>query len=301
MKPTGAGTPRLRNYQTVIGLGFALPSALILLAFIAYPAVNALRLSFFDVQLSLGTELFVGLRNYEELFRDANLGYVLKNTAVWTVASLAGQMVLGLIAALAINQPVPGVRFVRSILIMPYVVPVIALALVWRWMFDGSYGILSAGLQQAGLIASHQSPLATLEGAMPTVIAANIWRGFPFAMLVYWAALQGIDQEQYSAARVDGANLWQEFRFITLPNLAQATTVLLVLRAIWTVTYFDLIWLITQGGPAGATEHWPIWIFREAMGFFRFGYASAIGTLMGIVLLILVLVYVRVTRFGAEQ
>jgi multiple sugar transport system permease protein len=183
---------------------------------------------------------------------------------------------------------------------MPYVVPVIAIALVWRWMLDGDFGVVSYALQQIGLIPNDQSPLALLGGAMPSVVSASIWRGFPFAMLIYWAALQGIDQEQYDAAKVDGANTLQEFWYITLPNLRNATIVLLVLRGIWTITYFDLIWLITRGGPAGATETWPIWIYQQAMGLFRFGYASAIGVFMGVLLLIIVVIYVRKSNFGMD-
>jgi multiple sugar transport system permease protein len=294
---------RIRNVRLsrqVLGVILALPAALLLVGLVAYPVLVALRTSLYEVYFFLENEQFVGLQNYVAIFRDPALGRIVNNTLVWTVGSLVGQFGLGLIAALAINQQVRGIQFFRNILIMPYVVPVIAIALVWRWMLDGDFGVVSYALQQIGLIPTDQSPLALLGGAMPSVISASIWRGFPFAMLIYWAALQGIDQEQYDAAKVDGANTLQEFWYITLPNLRNATIVLLVLRGIWTITYFDLIWLITRGGPAGATEHWPIWIYQQAMGLFRFGYASAIGVLMGLVLLVLVVIYVRKSNFGMD-
>ena len=290
----------LRLSKPILGVILALPAAVLLIGLVAYPVLVAVRTSLYEVFFFLDSEQFVGLQNYLAIFRDPSLGRIVTNTLFWTVGSLVGQFGLGLIAALAINQQVRGIQFFRNILIMPYVVPVIAIALVWRWMLDGEFGVVSYALQQIGLIPVDQSPLALLGGAMPSVISASIWRGFPFAMLIYWAALQGIDQEQYDAAKVDGANTLQEFWYITLPNLRNATIVLLVLRGIWTITYFDLIWLITRGGPAGATETWPIWIYQQAMGLFRFGYASAIGIFMGVLLLILVVIYVRKSNFGSD-
>lgn len=290
----------VRLSKPILGVILALPAVVLLIGLVAYPVFVAVRTSLYEVFFFLDSEQFVGLQNYIAIFRDPSLGRIATNTLFWTVGSLVGQFGLGLIAALAINQQVRGIQFFRNILIMPYVVPVIAIALVWRWMLDGEFGVVSYFLQQIGLIPVDQSPLALLGGAMPSVISASIWRGFPFAMLIYWAALQGIDQEQYDAAKVDGANTLQEFWYITLPNLRNATIVLLVLRGIWTITYFDLIWLITRGGPAGATETWPIWIYQQAMGLFRFGYASAIGIFMGVLLLILVVIYVRKSNFGSD-
>jgi len=223
-------------------------------------------------------------------------GSVLVNTLIWSTGSLVGQFALGLAAALCINQNLPGMRLVRSILLVPYVVPVITVALFWRWMLDGTYGIVSYALQSAALLDANQSPLALPNGAMASVIIANIWRGFSFVMISYWAALQNVPSEQYEAARVDGASFWQEFRYVTLPNLAEVTRTLIVLRVIWTVTYFDLVWLITRGGPGGATEHWPIWIYQETMGFFRFGYGAALATTLAAGLMLAALVYVQATR-----
>src|SRR5262245_2063484 len=221
-------------------------------------------------------------------------------TLAWTVASLIGQFGLGLGAAICVSRDVPGMRLIRTILLLPYVVPVIAIALFWRWLLDGSYGLVSYLLQAATLLPPNQSPLAIPDAAMASVILANIWRGFPFVMISYWAALQGIPQEQYEAAQVDGAGIWQEFRYVTLPNLLDITKVMLILRLIWTVTFFDIVWLITRGGPAGATEHWPIWIYQESMGFFRFGYGAALALALAIVLMALSAVYFALAR-GSDR
>jgi multiple sugar transport system permease protein len=286
----------LRNPKQRVGLLFVVPAMVFLLAFVAYPVVDAIRLSVLEIDFVSGTERFVGAANYVKIFEAPKLGTVLVNTLIWSLGSLVGQFGLGLAAAICINQKLPGMNIVRSILLVPYVVPVITVALFWRWMLDGTYGIVSHALQSAHLLAPDQSPLALPNGAMFNVIVANVWRGFPFVMISYWAALQNVPADQYEAARVDGANFWQEFRYITLPNLAEVTRTLIVLRVIWTVTYFDLVWLITRGGPGGATEHWPIWIYQETMGFFRFGYGAALATTLAAGLMLAALLYTQATK-----
>lgn len=291
----------LGDRQAQTGIAFILPAVAFLCVFVAYPVYDVFRLSLYYVDFATDHERFVGLANFAQIFRDAKLSTVAWNTLLWTVFSLAGQFGLGLAAALCINQNLPGMAVIRTILLLPYVVPVIALALFWRWMLDGSYGIVSAVLQSAGMLASDQSPLATPDGAMASVIIANIWRGFPFVMISYWAALQGIPAEQYEAARVDGAGVWQEFRYVTLPNLLAITKVMVVLRLIWTVTFFDIVWLISRGGPGGATEHWPIWIYQETMGFFRFGTGAALAVTLAIALIVFSTLYLVLLNREARR
>lgn len=278
------------------GVLFVTPAVLFMLLFIAYPVIDAVRLSLLTVDFVTDETRFVGLRNFAQMLSDPKFSTVALNTLVWTVGSLTGQFALGLGAALCISRNLPGMAIIRSILLLPYVVPVIAIALFWRWLLDGSYGLVSYLLQAAALLPANQSPLALPDAAMASVIAANIWRGFPFVMISYWAAIVGIPDEQYEAARVDGASPWQEFRFVTLPNLLEITKVMLLLRLIWTVTFFDIIWLITRGGPGGATEHWPVWIYQESMGFFRFGYGAALALALAVALLAFTALYVALTR-----
>jgi multiple sugar transport system permease protein len=288
----------LMDKQARTGVLFIAPAVLFLLVFVIYPVVDVFRLSVFAIDFATDQERFVGIANFAQIWRDPKLATIAWNTLIWTVFSLAGQFGLGLAAALCINQNVPGMKIIRTILLLPYVVPVIALALFWRWMLDGSFGIISVTLQSAGVLGADQSPLALPNGAMASVILANIWRGFPFVMISYWAALQGIPKEQYEAARVDGASTWQEFRYVTLPHLAAITKVMLVLRLIWTVTFFDIIWLITRGGPGGATEHWPIWIYQETMGFFRFGMGAALAVFLAGILIACSTIYLLLLRRG---
>jgi multiple sugar transport system permease protein len=284
------------NRQAVAGVLFVTPAILFMLVFIAYPVIDAVRLSLMTVDFVTDETRFVGLQNFAAMLRDPKAPSVALNTLIWTAGSLAGQFALGLGAALCISRNLPGMALIRTILLLPYVVPVIAIALFWRWLLDGSYGLVSYLLQAAQLLPANQSPLALPDAAMASVIAANIWRGFPFVMISYWAAIVGIPEEQYEAARVDGASPWQEFRYVTLPNILEITKVMLLLRLIWTVTFFDIIWLITRGGPGGATEHWPIWIYQESMGFFRFGYGAALALAMAVALLAFTALYVAMTR-----
>ena len=283
------------------GILFVTPAALFIIVFVAYPVADAIYLAFRATDFFTDQTVFVGLQNFQEMLAAPKFWPVMWNTTVWTVFSLLGQFALGLGAALAINRNLPGMAFIRTVLLLPYVVPVIALALFWRWMLDGSFGIVSYALQSMHLLAPDQSPLALPDGAMASVILANVWRAFPFVMISYWAVLQGIPEEQYEAAQVDGASSWQQFRFITLPYLAGVTKVLLVLRLIWTVTFFDVIWLITRGGPAGATEHWPVWIYQETMGFFRFGYGAALSLALGVALIAVIGAYFAILRLGRER
>ncbi|GAA0993898.1 hypothetical protein GCM10009555_085380 [Acrocarpospora macrocephala] len=198
--------------------------------------------------------------------------------------SLAGQLGLGLAAALLIDADWPGMRWIRQFLLIPYVIPVIASALVWQWMLDGHYGIISTGLQSWGALQPGVSPLGQEGTSLATVILINIWRGFPFAMLVFWARMQGIDRAQYEAARVDGAGPWHEFAHVTLPNLKSAAVALLALRGIWTLMYFELVWLLTRGGPAGSSETLSTYIYKVVTGEFRVGYAAAIASGTGLLL-----------------
>jgi len=284
------------NFHTrrkLLGFLFILPTILFLAIFVLYPVISNLFLSFTDARLMKSEYNFVWFENYVKLFSNKMFLKYAWNTVIWTVFSVIGQLVLGLSLALLINREMRGGTFLRSFLLIPYVVPAVAIALITKWIFNGDYGIASKWLQDLGLIDYKQSPLALYGGAMVVLIIVNIWRSYPFPMLIYWAALRGINKELYEAANVDGASKLQSFRFITLPQLRNTTIVLIILRIVWTATYFDLIWMITGGGPAGSTTHLPIMIYQASFGTFQIGYASAISMLLGVVLFVCIIFYVR--------
>lgn len=279
--------------RNLLGILFILPTILFLAVFILYPVISNIVLSFTNAGLIKKNYSFVGFDNYVRLFSNKMFLTYAWNTVVWTVFSVAGQLVLGLALAMLINRNMRGGSFFRSFLLIPYVVPAVVIALITKWIFNGDYGIVSYWLQNLGLLDYKQSPLALLDGAMAVLIIMNIWRSYPFPMLIYWAALKGVNQELYEAAHVDGANRLQTFWCITLPQLRNTSIVLVILRIVWTATYFDLIWMVTGGGPAGSTTHLPIMIYQSSFGTFQIGYASAISTLLGIFLFICIIFYVR--------
>lgn len=288
----------LRNHylqrRQRLGILFIAPTVLFTAVFVVYPVLYNIWLSFTDANMLKSTISFVAFDNYRKLFSSAVFPKYLWNTVVWTVFSVAGELLLGFGMALLINRK--NMRCgaaLRSFLLIPYVVPAVALALVTKWVMNGDYGIVSTWLQSLGMIEHRQSLLSLPGSAMAVLIIINIWRSYPFSMLIYWAALKGINTELYEAASIDGAGRFQSFLYITLPDLKETTVILAVLRIVWTATYFDLIWMVTGGGPAGSTTHLPIMIYQASFGTFQTGYASCISVILGIFLFFCIIFYIR--------
>lgn len=275
----------------LIGFTFAIPVIIFLLAFVLYPVIYNIWLSFTDASLIKKTTNFIGIKNYIKMFGNKLFAKYFWNTCKWTFWSVLGQLVVGLGIALLITRPMKGGSALRSFLLIPYVVPAVTLALVTKWVMNSDYGIVSYWLQQAGLLEMRQSLLAMKGPAMWVVVILNVWRSYPFPMLIYWAALKGIDKQMYEAATVDGANKWQTFIHMTLPQLKNTTIVLAVLRTIWTATYYDLIYMVTGGGPAGSTTHLPILIYQSSFGSYQIGYAAAISMVLGVLMFICIIFY----------
>lgn len=283
-------------YKKKIGLLFAMPAIIFLLILIVYPIIYNLWVSFYDVNFFSGTFSFVGFDNYLQEIKDPVFWQALWVDVLWTLGSVAGQLFLGLIAALLINHEIKGISVFRTLLLIPYVLPIVSTTLTWKWLLNDLWGILSYWLQKMHLIALDTSPLSDVNWALPVVIIISIWRFFPFSMIVYWAALRGIPREEYEAAGVDGASTVQSFFFITWPHLKNTTFILVLLRSIWTFNYFDLIQLTTAGGPARATTHLPILIYMKSMGQFKFGSAAAMAIMSGIIFAIIALMYLRIQK-----
>lgn len=278
--------------HNLIGLLFAIPVIVFLVVFVVYPVVYNVWLSFTNTSLIKKTSNFVGLDNYVRMFGNKLFGKYFWNTCKWTFWSVLGQLVAGLGIALLITRPMKGGTALRSFLLIPYVVPAVTLALVSKWTLNSDYGIVSYWLQQAGLLEMRQSLLAMQGPAMWVVVILNVWRSYPFPMLIYWAALKSIDKEMYEAATVDGANRWQTFIHMTLPQLKNTTIILAVLRVIWTATYYDLIFMVTGGGPSGSTTHLPILIYQASFGSYQIGYAAAISMILGVLMFACIIFYV---------
>lgn len=287
-------TPRFyERKHRLIGFAFSVPVLVFLVVFVFYPVLYNVWLSFTNASLINKTSRFVFLDNYKKMFGSKLFYKYFWNTCKWTFWSVLGQLGIGLGIALLISRPIKGGTALRSFLLVPYVVPAVTLALVSKWILNSDYGIVSYALQQAGLLEARQSLLALPGPAMFVVVVLNIWRSYPFPMLIYWAALKNIDSALYEAASVDGASKRQTFLYVVLPQLRNTTIVLAVLRTIWTATYYDLIFMVTGGGPAGATTHLPILIHHSSFGSYQIGYAAAISMALGVLMFVCIIFYIK--------
>lgn len=271
-----------------------LPSAVGFVTIVIYPLLYSFYLSVHEVPL-FGTEMrFVGTRHFGRLLGSASFWHDLWNTVAFTVGSVVIQMAVGVGLALLLNHLGPGRNLFRGLLLAPYIIPTVVVALLWRWMLNDLYGILPHAVRAVGL----SSPLwlASPFWAMTTVVIINGWMFFPFVLLVVMARLESISPSLYEAAALDGANAFRQFLYVTLPQLREVLIVVGLLRGIWMFNKFDSVWLITAGGPVGATETLPILGYLEAFSRFDLGAGAAAGTIIFAMIMALTLLYLRVWR-----
>ncbi len=270
-----------------VGYLFVAPAVLLLLAVLVYPALTTLRLS---VTLPGGR---VGLQPYAQLLGDPLFWQVVRQTALFVVASVAAHVLLGLGAALAVAGPVPARGLFRVVVLLPWVVPDVVAGIVWKWILNPLYGVLNDLLMAARWVAQPLEWLTHPALAPVSVVLANVWRGFPFVMVILLAGLQSIPQDLYEAASLDGAGSWARFRFVTLPGLRKVLVVALALDTIWEVRRFGLVQAMTGGGPGTVTEVLSTQVFKQYFHFYRFEFASAMAVAMTVLLLAVSLPYVR--------
>ncbi|MEN3009705.1 MAG: sugar ABC transporter permease [Candidatus Bipolaricaulaceae bacterium] len=273
------------------GYWFILPCFLLLRGVLGFPMVMAVLNSFAPIWTK-GLSNFT-LAYYRKLFNDPIFFNSLLRTVYFVGATVALHLVLGLLVALALNSAIRARRFFRVVAILPWTVPDVIAGLVWACMYDPLSGLLNDALHRLGLIASPVEWLANPRLVMPSVILADVWRGYPFVMLVLLAGLQAIPREQYEAAKVDGASALHEFLYITLPNLKPLIAIATILDIIWQTRRFGLIWVMTEGGPARATEILSVLAYRQYFKFFNFEYASAISVVLALILLAIGIPYIR--------
>ncbi len=269
-----------------LGIGLA-----VTLALIVAPVVYAVSLSFYRMDSFIGTPQWVGLDNYLAVVRLPEFWNALKNGLIYSAGSIVLQLVLGIGFALVLNEVFPGRNFVRGLSILPYLLPTVVVVLTFKWMVDGSIGIVTAGIAWLGLppVSWFESPGA----AMASVIFVSVWMWTPFVTTCFLAALQTVPASLYEAARVDGTTAIQRFFHITVPMLKPILTVIVLLRAIWMFNKFDVIWLLTRGGPVSSTEHLAILSYRHAFSLFDIGGGAAIATISFLILSAVVFVYFR--------
>jgi ABC-type sugar transport system permease subunit len=277
-------------------LGYALvaPVVICLLLLVVYPFVFAVWISFTDRMIGRPGQ-FVGLANYAYLFGQPSFRASVRNTVVLVVAVQTLKLVLGLGIALLLNQPLRGRNFWRALVLLPWAMPAFVAYLTWKLLYAPQGGAFNMILIGSGLVGTHVDFLSSRAWAMPSVIVATFWRGFPFWVISFLAAMQNVPVELYEAAAIDGAGAWQRFRHITLPGIRHVILVVVLLSTIWTTNGFENIWLMTQGGPSDATMTFPVLAYF-GMQSLRIGEASAVSVAMLPIFAMLALIVVKLLQ-----
>ena len=279
-----------------IGYLFVLPLVVLVLLLIAYPIGSAVYLSLTEKYVGYPPR-FVGLKNYVELTGDPVFRKVVWNSAVFTVASVTVKLVIGLLMALSLHKALFARRLVRGILLLPWVVPTVITALAWHWMFDALRGFINVSLETLGLISEPIAWLGQPATAMMAVVVVNIWRGFPFFGVSLLAGLQAIPADLYEAAAVDGASATQRFRHVTLPGLRPVIFVTTLISTIFTLNDFNIVYVMTRGGPGIATHILATYTYEVGFQALRWGRAVAVSMyLMPLVVVMIVVLARRLTR-----
>ncbi len=270
---------------------FVLPALIIVGALLIYPIFSSLYYSMTTKHLIKASYDFIGLDNYKAVLSDSNFYKAFFTSILWTVGSLFGQLFIGFTAALAINRVNIGKGVYRTLMIIPWAFPSIVIALSWKWILNGVSGFVPNMLVKLGICSELPQFLSDSGLVFLTLIFINVWFGAPMIMVNVLSALQTIPQEQYEAAQIDGASKVQQFWFITVPHIKIVVGLLVVLRTIWVFNNFDIIYLLTGGGPANATTTMPIYAYNMGWNTKLLGRSSAVTMLLLAFLLMICVVY----------
>jgi multiple sugar transport system permease protein len=279
-----------------------LPSLVVITLLDLYPVIEGVIVSLQNQNQMRGDpEAFVGARHYLRALTDDPVFWAsVGRTLVWTAGSVAGGYVVALCLALLLDRELRARNFFRALFLMPWVIPDVCTALLWRWLYGDEFGVINHFLRVLGVIDWPIQWLADPGLAMPAVILVQVWKLYPVMFIVLLAALQTVPRELHEAAIIDGANARQRFRFITVPFIRRTSIVIMLLASIWTFQSFDLVYLLTGGGPADATRILATLIYQKAFWGLEMGYASALGILMLLCLLAISIAYLFVYRTQRE-
>ncbi len=292
----------LRQRDALIGLALILPSLVIILGVTLQPILSTFFLSFFKTGLGLNDQrLFLGFGNYLNLLGDSTFWVTIGRTAYFTIVSVGVELLLGLVIALLLHSHPPGWKFLRATLIIPWAVPTIVNGTMWRWIYNADYGALNGLLSQLGLIDHYIPWLTYPRTAMNLVILADIWHSVPFIAIILQAALATLPVELEEAAAIDGANAWQRFWFVRLPLLRFAILVALVIRTVEAFRVFDIIYVITNGGPAFGTVTISYLTYLETFSYGNIGRGAALAFLISLFTLGMAILYIRFLYHPEDQ
>lgn len=293
---------RSRRHRGAVLTGylFLAPSLAILTAIGFYPVVRTLLLSLYDATFLNAPSRFVGLGNYAKLLDDVWFHSAYRNTWLFTAVSVALETAIGLSFAVLLDKRLPGRKWVRASVLIPWAIPTVVSASMWQWLFNADFGFINYALERLHLISSYPNWLGDRASAMWAVIIADVWKTTPFMALILLAGMQTISEDIYEAAAIDGATSLQRFRLITLPLLLPTLVTALLLRTLDAFRVFDLIYVLTGGGPANATEVLSSYAYKTTFSSAQVGYGAAMAAVMAVSVLILarVLQYVQRRAYG---
>ena len=291
----------LRMRMLLVGYAYLVPAALCLLATVVVPIGLAIKMSLYnDVLYKPQDYHFIGLGNYVRLVQDPVFWLTLWNSVVWVFGSVVLQFIVGFGAALLLHQSFPGRALLRTLNLLPWIIPGVVVGLIWEWLYQPNYGLINDLLMRAGWMHNPVAWLSSPDLAMPAVVFTNVWRGIPFFAIMLLAGLQAIPAELYEAARVDGAGVLARFWHVTIPLLRPIIVVATATRIIWTFNYADLIFVMTSGGPANSTQITSTYTLLQAYSNLDFGYAGALSVVLLLIMLVFTVFYLRTTR-GVEE
>src|SRR5919204_3172119 len=291
---------RARTREIRFGALLLIPSAIVVFGIVIYPILRTLYTSFYDVNSPFpGSYPFIGLQNYTDALGNPDFWSAVKRTAYFTIVSTGLELVFGLGIALLLNAPLRARWLFRSIVVLPWALPTIVNGALWRYIFNAQYGVLNAILTQVGLQDHYHAWLTSPTFALHAVILADVWKNTSLVAFLLLAGLTTIPRELYEAAKVDGVSAWQAFLRITLPMLKPAIVVVLVLRTIEAFKVFDIIYVMTRGGPANGTQSIAYFAYVRAFSDENFGYGSALAYLIVLFILALAALYIRLLRSQA--
>ena len=293
----------LEQRQRRFGYLAITPALLVLLAILPFPIGASIWLSLQRVSLAAGVfaQDFVGTDNYADLVQNDDFQSALLRSAYFSFVEVVAVVGLGLGVALLLNHPLGRPGIFRVMLIIPWAIAPVANAVLWKWIFNANYGILNAGLIQIGLIDSYITWLGSPIRALNMLLAVDVWKSVPFIALLLLAGLQKIPSMLYRAARLDGANAWQQFRYVTLPSLRTTLAIAIILQTLWSFRVFDLIYVLTRGGPADGTVLLNYLAYRETFNFLHIGTGAAIANVIFAVTFLLAVAYVWLLRPGGRK
>jgi multiple sugar transport system permease protein len=290
----------LERRYSLIGMALIAPTVLILAAVIVYPLASAIYLSFFSIYTPTLKGSWVGLGNYASILGAKYFWLSLWTTVLWTAGTLFLQVLFGVGMALLLNQNILFRSLARSLVLFPYFVSTVVAVLVWRWLFNDLYGILNHLLLMTGIVSMPVDWLGIMPNAMLSVITVGAWKFFPFVVIAVLARLQTIPEHLYEAARIDGAGTIARFFDVTLPQLRDVLSIVILLRIIWDFKEFDLIYLLTGGGPLDSTRTLPLIVYQQAFSMNQMGMAATYAVAMMIIMFIFMVFYLYQARRGAK-